>query len=121
MEKALTSGNRVIYVIMMYVSVCECLNYLDDTRKTDCLSRPYCTKVRSPLATVQIGNYDAYQPSVRSTNVYEEQSLGIYKDDDESEDENAFSTAGPRMTVWSRYLAMHARRQLAFGMSNFLV
>ncbi|KAG2038690.1 cation transport protein-domain-containing protein [Suillus americanus] len=53
--------------------------------------------------------------SVRSTNVYEEQSLGIY-DYDESEDENAFSTAGPRMTVWSRYLAMHARQQLAFDM-----
>ncbi|KAG2043915.1 cation transport protein-domain-containing protein [Suillus americanus] len=66
---------KVIYVIMMYVSVCD----------------------------------------VRSTNVYEEQSLGIY-DDDNSEDENAFSTAGPRMTVWSRYLAMHARRQLAFDM-----
>ncbi|KAG1824448.1 cation transport protein-domain-containing protein [Suillus subaureus] len=66
---------KVIYVIMMYVSVCD----------------------------------------VRSTNVYEEQSLGIY-DDDDSEDENAFSTAGPRMTVWSRYLAMHARRQLAFDM-----
>ncbi|KAG2132282.1 cation transport protein-domain-containing protein [Suillus bovinus] len=66
---------KVIYVIMMYVSVCN----------------------------------------VRSTNVYEEQSLGIYKDDD-SEVENAFSTTGPRMTVWSRYLAMHARRQLAFDM-----
>ncbi|KAG1861717.1 cation transport protein-domain-containing protein [Suillus subalutaceus] len=52
---------------------------------------------------------------VRSTNVYEEQSLGIY-DYDDSEDENAFSTAGPRMTVWSRYLAMHARQQLAFDM-----
>ncbi|KAG1782036.1 cation transport protein-domain-containing protein [Suillus placidus] len=71
---------KVIYVIMMYVSV-------------------------YPIAL-----------SVRSTNVYEEQSLGIYKDDDHSEDENAFSTTGPRMTVWSRYLAMHARRQLAFDM-----
>ncbi|KAG1746345.1 cation transport protein-domain-containing protein [Suillus lakei] len=70
---------KVMYVIMMYVSVCD----------------------------------------VRSTNVYEEQSLGIYKDDGHSEDENAFSTTGPRMTVWSRYLAMHARRQLAFGMSDF--
>ncbi|KAG0708602.1 cation transport protein-domain-containing protein [Suillus ampliporus] len=67
---------KVIYVIMMYVSVCD----------------------------------------VRSTNVYEEQSLGIYKHDDYSEVENAFSTAGPRMTVWSRYLAMHARRQLSFDM-----
>ncbi|KAG2153183.1 cation transport protein-domain-containing protein [Suillus clintonianus] len=67
---------KVLYVIMMYVSVCD----------------------------------------VRSTNVYEEQSLGIYKHDDHSMDENAFSTVGPRMTVWSRYLAMHARRQLAFDM-----
>lgn len=70
---------KVLYVIMMYVSV-------------------------YPIAL-----------SVRSTNVYEEQSLGIY-DDDDSEDENAFSTTGPRMTVWSRYLAMHARQQLAFDM-----
>ncbi|KAG1737871.1 cation transport protein-domain-containing protein [Suillus paluster] len=54
--------------------------------------------------------------NVRSTNVYEEQSLGIYKNDNYSEDEIAFSTAGPRMTVWSRYLAMHARRQLSFDM-----
>ncbi|KAJ8591379.1 hypothetical protein M405DRAFT_788957 [Rhizopogon salebrosus TDB-379] len=71
---------KVMYVIMMYVSV-------------------------YPIAL-----------SVRSTNVYEEQSLGIYRHDDESENENTFSTAGPRMTVWSRYLAMHARRQLSFDM-----
>lgn len=71
---------KVIYVIMMYVSI-------------------------YPIAL-----------SVRSTNVYEEQSLGIYNDDYDLEDENAFSTTGPRMTVWSRYLAMHARRQLAFDM-----
>lgn len=71
---------KVIYVIMMYVSI-------------------------YPIAL-----------SVRSTNVYEEQSLGIYKDDYNLEDENAFSTTGPRVTVWSRYLAMHARRQLAFDM-----
>lgn len=52
--------------------------------------------------------------SVRSTNVYEEQSLGVFHDiEDEVEEE--FETSGPRMRVWSRYLAMHARRQLAFG------
>ncbi|OJA08528.1 hypothetical protein AZE42_02448 [Rhizopogon vesiculosus] len=71
---------KVIYVIMMYVSV-------------------------YPIAL-----------SVRSTNVYEEQSLGIHTHKDDSEDEDAFSTSGPRMTVWSRYLAMHARQQLAFDM-----
>jgi len=53
--------------------------------------------------------------SVRSTNVYEEQSLGIYHDD-EDEGEEGFETSGPRMKVWSRYVAMHARRQLAFDM-----
>lgn len=51
---------------------------------------------------------------MRSTNVYEEQSLGIYHDD-EDEGEEGFETSGPRMKVWSRYVAMHARRQLAFG------
>lgn len=54
--------------------------------------------------------------SVRSTNVYEEQSLGIFRDEEEEEEEG-FQAVGPRVTVWSRYLAMHARRQLAFGES----
>jgi hypothetical protein len=54
--------------------------------------------------------------SVRSTNVYEEQSLGIFQDEDE--DEDGFQAVGSRVTVWSRYLAMHARKQLAFGMST---
>lgn len=54
---------------------------------------------------------------MRSTNVYEEQSLGVYPDDDDSDDEDEFVPSGPRMTVWSKYLAMHARRQLAFGKS----
>ncbi|KAH8828423.1 cation transport protein-domain-containing protein [Flagelloscypha sp. PMI_526] len=54
--------------------------------------------------------------SVRSTNVYEEQSLGIFKGHDEEEDDENFETHGPRMTVWSRYLALHARRQLSFDM-----
>lgn len=62
--------------------------------------------------------------SVRSTNVYEEKSLGIYheeSDDEDEEDEEAefarIAAQGSRMTVWSRYLTMHARKQLAFGMS----
>jgi hypothetical protein len=53
--------------------------------------------------------------SVRSTNVYEEQSLGVFLAEEESLDEDDFEPAGPRVTVWSRYLAMHARKQLAFG------
>jgi hypothetical protein len=54
--------------------------------------------------------------SVRSTNVYEEQSLGIFDDkDDEEEDEDDFKPEGGRVTIWSRYVAMHARKQLSFG------
>lgn len=52
--------------------------------------------------------------SVRSTNVYEQQSLGVYPDDEEQEEED-FNPHGDRVTVWSKYLTMHARRQLAFG------
>ncbi|KIM40298.1 hypothetical protein M413DRAFT_176376 [Hebeloma cylindrosporum] len=75
---ALAPAVKVLYVVMMYISV-------------------------YPVAM-----------SVRSTNVYEEQSLGIFNEEvDEEED---FEPSGPRMTVWSRYLAMHARRQLAFDM-----
>ncbi|KAF8841742.1 TrkH-domain-containing protein [Paxillus ammoniavirescens] len=54
---------------------------------------------------------------VRSTNVYEEQSLGIFNNDDGLSDvERAFQFTGSRMTVWGRYLAMHARHQLSFDM-----
>lgn len=55
--------------------------------------------------------------SVRSTNVYEERSLGVFDPQDEEEDKDL----GPeelqqgRGKVWGRYIAMHARKQLAFG------
>ncbi|GLB41288.1 putative cation transport protein [Lyophyllum shimeji] len=53
--------------------------------------------------------------SIRSTNVYEEQSLGIFPSQkDIIEDE--FEASGSGMKIWGRYLAMHARRQLAFDM-----
>ncbi|TFK50964.1 TrkH-domain-containing protein [Heliocybe sulcata] len=77
---ALAPAVKVLYVIMMYVSV-------------------------YPIAM-----------SVRSTNVYEEQSLGVFEDDDESENDIDFQASGPRVAVWSRYLAWHARKQLAFDM-----
>ncbi|KAI9568878.1 cation transport protein-domain-containing protein [Boletus coccyginus] len=55
--------------------------------------------------------------SVRSTNVYEEQSLGIFHSDDQlSAAERVFQTNGSRMAMWGRYLAMHARYQLSFDM-----
>ncbi|KAH9855968.1 cation transport protein-domain-containing protein [Lenzites betulinus] len=78
---ALAPAVKVLYVLMMYVSV-------------------------YPIAM-----------SVRSTNVYEEKSLGVFMDDeDELSPEDAFSQTGNRATVWSRYLAMHARKQLSFDM-----
>jgi hypothetical protein len=52
--------------------------------------------------------------SVRSTNVYEERSLGIYEDNASVDEEN-LSLSGNRMTVWGSYIALHARKQLAFG------
>ncbi|KAJ7647734.1 cation transport protein-domain-containing protein [Roridomyces roridus] len=88
---ALAPAVKVLYLIMMYISV-------------------------YPIAM-----------SVRSTNVYEEQSLGVFRDDDDSTDEDDFQPTGKnRVTVWSRYLAMHARKQLAFdmwwlGLAVFLV
>ena len=58
---------------------------------------------------------DKYRsPSVRSTNVYEERSLGIYEDNTSTNEEN-LSLSGNRVSVWGNYLAMHARKQLAFG------
>ncbi|KAI9507993.1 cation transport protein-domain-containing protein [Russula earlei] len=76
---ALAPGVKVLYVIMMYISV-------------------------YPIAM-----------SVRSTNVYEERSLGIY-DDKASINEESLSLSGNRVTIWGNYLAFHARKQLAFDM-----
>lgn len=57
--------------------------------------------------------------SVRSTNVYEERSLGIWEDakpkdlvDEELEFSKNHDTGGPRM--WGSYLAAHATKQLSF-------
>ncbi|KAG5637728.1 hypothetical protein H0H81_003438 [Sphagnurus paluster] len=86
---ALAAAVKVLYVVMMYISV-------------------------YPIAM-----------SIRSTNVYEEQSLGIFPEDD-LPDEADFEPTGDRVTVWGRYLALHARKQLAFdmwwlGLALFLV
>ena len=43
--------------------------------------------------------------------------LGSEEEQEDSDDEEPDFPAGEgkRMTVWSRYLAMHVRKQLAFG------
>ncbi|KAG8934849.1 low affinity potassium transporter [Tulasnella sp. 417] len=53
--------------------------------------------------------------SVRSTNVYEEQSLGIFETaPKDAEEEFEPELRESRGKLWGRYLAMHARRQLSF-------
>ncbi|KLO13675.1 TrkH-domain-containing protein [Schizopora paradoxa] len=66
--------------------------------------------------------------SVRSTNVYEEKSLGVFDDENSSSDSLSAepSAEGDRVAIWGRYLAWHARKQLAFdmwwiGLALFLV
>ncbi|KAI0785108.1 cation transport protein-domain-containing protein [Abortiporus biennis] len=55
--------------------------------------------------------------SVRSTNVYEERSLGIYHEQDDAEErEREFEMGGNRIAIWGKYLLRHARRQLSFDM-----
>ena len=63
--------------------------------------------------------------TVRSTNVYEDRAIGVFdSDSDDSEDERKekeFEEKARRVPrhqrqrVWGKYLAFHARRQLAFG------
>ncbi|KAF8320327.1 TrkH-domain-containing protein [Clavulina sp. PMI_390] len=72
---------KVLYVVMMYVSV-------------------------YPIAL-----------SVRSSNVYEERSLGLAVDPELlSEDRDTDDDEEPQTRVWGSYLAWHARKQLAFDM-----
>ncbi|KIM26890.1 hypothetical protein M408DRAFT_330271 [Serendipita vermifera MAFF 305830] len=87
---SLAPAVKVLYVIMMYVSV-------------------------YPIAM-----------SVRSTNVYEEKSLGIFSEeqDNDSEDSSLLSQehrfgrreGESRTKIWGEYLIWHAKQQLAFDM-----
>ena len=59
--------------------------------------------------------------SVRSTNVYEEHSLGIFEDEnDDQENEADHPESDSGVAVWGRYLGRHVRRQLSFGTPIFL-
>ncbi|ETW82203.1 potassium transporter [Heterobasidion irregulare TC 32-1] len=57
---------------------------------------------------------------VRSTNVYEERSLGVSEtvigDDGDIEDEANYPQTDSRVAIWGRYLGRHVKRQLAFDM-----
>ena len=66
--------------------------------------------------------------TVRSTNVYEDRAIGVFDSDSDSSDDESLSKKEKefeeqdrrvpkhqRQRVWGKYLAFHARRQLAFG------
>lgn len=57
---------------------------------------------------------------MRSTNVYEANSLGVYESDSEDDEINDDAhwdrPSESRVAIWGRYLMRHARRQLSFGM-----
>lgn len=55
--------------------------------------------------------------SVRSTNVYEEQSLGVYPTETLHTWADS-NTSEHRIAIWGKYLMRHARRQLSFGQSD---
>jgi hypothetical protein len=58
--------------------------------------------------------------SVRSTNVYEERSLGIFEtESDNIENEADYPETDVRTAIWGHYLGRHMRRQLSFGTSIF--
>lgn len=53
---------------------------------------------------------------MRSSNVYEERSLGIFEaENDDIENEADYPATDSRVAIWGRYLGRHTRRQLAFG------
>lgn len=57
--------------------------------------------------------------SIRSTNVYEERSIGVFEEsDDEDEIEARFDTSARKKTpkTTGNYIRYHARKQLAFDM-----
>lgn len=70
--------------------------------------------MRYVLVSVIVVYDTELEASVRSTNVYEENSLGVFNEEDSIDEEN-FTPSGTRATIWSQYLGLHARKQLSFG------
>ena len=88
---------------------------------------PHCTL--REVAQHGIHRYIAPYPiamTVRSTNVYEDRAIGVFDSDSDSSDDESLKEKEfeeqvrrvpkhQRQRVWGKYLAFHARRQLAFG------
>ena len=92
---------KILYLIMMYISVYPIAMRL-----------VHCCENRPVLSS--------WIASVRTTNVYEETSLGIFreKNDDETLGDfanDAYSMDNRRIAIWGRYLGRHVRHQLSYG------
>lgn len=72
--------------------------------------------LKSSLQEIQYISVYPIALSVRSTNVYEEKSLGLFGDEVEDDD---LSEEGSGAHAVAKYIGWHARRQLAFGESHF--
>lgn len=60
--------------------------------------------------------------AVRSTNVYQDRSLGIYEEEQDSDEEDEMEASyakdkRSKLLVGGSYLAWHAKKQLAYGKS----
>ena len=66
----------------------------------------------SPLLNSQ----NLISASVRSTNVYEENSLGVFPEEDDGVyDEKVLRVKENRVQIWGKHLMRHLQRQLSFG------
>ena len=99
---------KILYLVMMYIAA-----YPIAMRCAVIVLLLLCDTFLTPVRN-----------SVRSTNVYEEKSLGIFEeeeDEDEAmediENEAAYPKSDGRVAIWGRYLGRHVRHQLSYGMS----
>jgi len=106
------AGVRVINAILQAAAV----------RSAGFQSVPVASFVPAVQLLYVILMYIAIYPiamSVRSTNVYEEKSLGIYGKEDQNDEDDIDDpqrAAESRVAIWGRYLYRHLRRQLSFDM-----
>lgn len=119
----LNIGNPAIAMISVGVRVINAVLQAAAVRSAGFQSVPVASFVPAVQLLYVILMYIAIYPiaiSVRSTNVYEEKSLGIYGQEDQSDEDDGNDprnrAAESRVAIWGRYLYRHIRRQLSFDM-----
>ncbi|TCD60471.1 low affinity potassium transporter [Steccherinum ochraceum] len=114
----LNLGNPVTDAIPVGIRILDAFLQSAATRSAGFQPFPLSSQFPAALVLYIITMYIAIYPialSVRSTNVYEEQSLGVYPS------ETLDTTYKPdtqenRIAIWGKYLMRHTRRQLSFDM-----